>query len=81
MCSAVMCQSVRKMIFKSPCRFPALLFIGSQHIEGVHIGVIDVNFCRYASCPEVFDILERFCIKRLPVTHKCIGRRESPIDF
>ena len=65
-----------KLFFEPPHRCPADGFPGEQHIEGVHICMIDIHLSLNPGRSQVPDIILCFLKKRLPVTDKCIGRRK-----
>ena len=70
-----MLQSIFKVPFKLSYSLPAQIII-TQHIESMHICMININFCFYSGLLQILHVIQRLCVERLTVSNKSITGRQ-----
>lgn len=70
---------VGKVFIETLCRQPADFQFRLHHIKGMHIRVVNIQFCQNPAFLQIFYVGFRLIIKRLPVSHKGIRRWEMGV--
>ena len=62
------------MAFKS-FNCPSAQVIIFQHVEGMHIRMVNIHFCFHAGFLQILHIFQCLRIERFAITYKCIASR------